>query len=84
MTERFYSSQGFALRGEFLSQRWERNQRIAGGRLQRSTVPVLLVALPPVPHYGRRPTEKFSNVSGARNQECLGAFPSGPTGALGL
>ena len=47
--------------GEFLSQRWERNQwprppslapsgqftlRIAGGRLQRSTVPVLLVAHP--------------------------------------
>ena len=38
--ERFRSSQGdfaacgrregFALRGEFLSQRWERNQRIAG------------------------------------------------------
>ena len=45
---------------------------------------MLLVALPPVPHYGRRPTEKFSNVSGAQNQECLGAFPSGPTGALGL
>ena len=54
--ERFRSSQGdfaacgrregFALRGEFLSQRWERNQRIAGGRLQRSTVPVLLVAHP--------------------------------------
>ncbi len=42
MIERFRSSQGefrrlraaegFALRGEFLSQRWERNQRIAGGR----------------------------------------------------
>ena len=94
MIERFRYSQGdfaacgrregFAMRGEFLSKRWERNQRIAGGRLQRSTVPVLLVALPPVPHYGRRPTEKFSNVSGAQNQECLGAFPSGPTGALGL
>ena len=29
-------AEGFALRGEFLSQRWERNQRIAGGRLRMS------------------------------------------------
>ena len=30
--------EGFALRGEFLSQRWERNQRIAGGRLRMDTL----------------------------------------------
>ena len=37
MIERFRFLQGdFALRGEFLSQRWDRNQRIAGGRGRRA------------------------------------------------
>ena len=59
--------EGFALRGEFLSQRWERNQRIAGGRLQRSTVPVLLVALPPGPHYGDYPFGLAENFRRAKS-----------------
>ena len=77
MIERFRSSQGdfaacgrregFALRGEFLSQRWERNQRIAGGRLQRSTVPVLLVALPPDPIYGGYPFGLAENFRRAKS-----------------
>ena len=59
--------EGFALRGEFLSQRWERNQRIAGGRLQRSTVPVLLVALPPGPHYGGYPLGQAESFRRAKS-----------------
>ena len=56
----------FALRGEFLSQRWERNQRIAGGRLRMGTdVPIF--ALPPVPHYGGRVPVEFCRISGAQN-----------------
>ena len=30
--------EGFALRGEVLSQRWESTQRIAGGRLRMDTL----------------------------------------------
>ena len=43
--------------GEFLSQRWERNQRIAGGRL-RMSADALIFALPPVPHYEGRSPER--------------------------
>ena len=61
--ERFRSSQGdfaacgrregFALRGEFLSQRWERNQRIAGGRL-RMSASRSYSPYPRTPFYGGR------------------------------
>lgn len=42
---------------------------------------VLIVAFPRTPFTGAAP-EKFSKISGAQGQECLPAFPSGPTGAL--
>ena len=43
----------FALRGEFLSERSERNQRIAGGRLERPrAMPSAAMALPPDPVTG--------------------------------
>ena len=41
------ASQDFALRSEFLSQRWERNQRIARGGLRWASPPI--VAPPPAP-----------------------------------
>ena len=41
--------------GEFLSQLWERNQRIAGG------------CRPPVPHYGGRVPARLCKISGAQN-----------------
>ena len=37
---------------------------------------------PRTPHYGGRTPERVQKISGAQNQECLGAIPSGPTGAL--
>ena len=42
-----FHSEGFAPWGEFLSRRWERNQRIAGGGLRWASPPI--VAPPPVP-----------------------------------
>ena len=50
----------FALRGEFLSERSERNQRIAGGRPERPrAVPSAAMALPPDPITGvQRPCVK--------------------------
>ena len=39
---------------------------------------------PPVPHYGGRTPERLCGISGAQNQEGLGAFPSRPTGALSV
>ena len=74
-----YAQGDFALRGEFLSQRWERNQRIAGGRLQRSTVPVLLVALPPDPIYGGYPFGLAENFRRAKS-EWRSAVSPGPLG----
>ena len=41
-----------------------------------------IFASPWTPFTGDTP-EKFSKISGAQSQECLPAFPSGPTGALG-
>ena len=38
----------------------------------------------PRPPVTGAPPEKFSKISGAHGQECLGAVPSGPTGALSL
>ena len=69
----FYAG-GFALRGEFLSQRWERNQRIAGGRLRMDT------ACPyspfPGPHYGGYPFE-WPKISGAQNLSDWSESPPG-------
>ena len=42
---------------------------------------MLLVAFPRTPFTGV-PPETFRSPSGAQNQECLGAVPSGPTGGL--
>ena len=81
--------------GEFLSQRWERNQwprppslgpagqftlRIAGGRLRMDTS-CPYSPYPWSPITGVIPWSR-QNPSGAQNQECLGAIPSGPTGGL--
>ena len=81
--------------GEFLSQRWERNQwprppslgpagqftlRIAGGRLRMDTS-CPYSPYPRSPITGVIPWSR-QNPSGAQNQECLGAIPSGPTGGL--
>ena len=43
---------------------------------------VPIFALPPVPHYEGRLSVSLCIISGAQNQECLPAFPSGPTGGL--
>ena len=51
MIERFRSSQGDIsppAGGEFLSQRWERNQRIAGGRGRRALRAHRTATLPPL------------------------------------
>ena len=66
--------------GEFLSQRWERNQRIAGGRGRRA-LRAHRTAYPRAPITGVTPSA-WQKISGAQNQECLGAIPSGPTGGL--
>ena len=42
---------------------------------------VLIAAFPRTPFTGAAP-ERLHVISGAQNQECLPAFPSGPTGAL--
>ena len=66
--------------GGFPSERSERNQRIAGGWLS-------LDAARPNSPYPRTPITGVTpwggqNPSGAQNQECLSAVPSGPTGGL--
>ena len=83
MIERFRSSQGNIsppAGGEFLSQRWERNQRIAGGRGRRA-LRANRTAYPRSPITGVTPLA-WRWISGAQNQECLSAVPSGPTGGL--
>ena len=55
----------FALRGEFLSQRWERNQRIAGGRGRRA-LRAHRTAYPRAPITGVIPWAG-QNISGAQN-----------------
>ena len=51
------------------------------GRLQRSTVPVLLVAFPRAPVYGDYPLRQVENFRRAKSG-VLGCIPSGPTGGL--
>ena len=59
-------AEGFALRGEFLSQRWERNQRIAGGRGRRA-LRAHRTAYPRSPITGGRVPVRFCKISGAQN-----------------
>ena len=65
--------------GEFLCPRRQRNQNAAGDGSDEHFV--LIVAFPRTPFTGVTPWGG-QNPSGARNQECLGAVPSGPTGGL--
>ena len=65
--------------GEFLCPRRQRNQNAAGDGFDEHFV--LIVAFPRTPFTGVTPWGG-QNPSGARNQECLGAVPSGPTGGL--
>ena len=44
---------------------------------------MLLVAFPRTPFTGATPSA-WQKISGAQNQECLSAIPSGPTGGLSL
>ena len=70
--------QGFALRGEVLSQR-ESTQRIAGERLRMSAF-ALIFALSPDPFYGGySPNSRWSS-SGAWNLEWTVPTPAGPLG----
>ena len=57
--------QGFALRGEVLSQmgKYPKDRR---GTPQGRT-PFAMTAYPPVPHYGGRVPVRFCNISGAQN-----------------
>ena len=45
---------------------------------------VSIFAAPLGPPFTGAPPEMFRSPSGAQNQECLGAVPSGPTGGLSL
>ena len=65
--------------GEFLCPRRQRNQNAAGDGFDEHFV--LIAAFPRTPFTGVTPWGG-QNPSGARNQECLGAVPSGPTGGL--
>ncbi len=61
------ASQDFALRGEFLSQRWERNQRIARGGLRWASPPI--VAPPPDPRNLRGPNSRGRPVTVRRGRD---------------
>ena len=73
--------QGFALRGEFLSQRWERNQRIAGGNShrRREQVPSGSSSFSPGPPSTGDTPAPFHRSSGAQNA-VSGLIPPGPPG----
>ena len=66
--------QGFALRGEFLSQRWERNQRIAGGdsHRRREQVPSGSSSFSPGPRNLRGPNSRgrLVTVRRGRDNDC--------------
>ena len=84
MIERFRSSQGDIsppAGGEFLSQRWERNQRIAGGRGRRA-LRAHRTAYPRSPITGVT-TLAWRWISGAQNLSGWSKFPPGHW-ALGL
>ena len=69
--------------GEFLSQRWERNQRIAGGRL-RMSADALIFALPPVPHYEGRSPERGKTLPARKIRSAWVRFLPGPQGPWGV
>ena len=78
MIERFRSSQGDIsppAGGEFLSQRWERNQRIAGGRGRRA-LRAHRTAYPRSPITGVTPLA-WRWISGAQNLSGWSKFPPG-------
>ena len=64
--------------GEFLSQRWERNQRIAGDAAGANFV--RHVGLPPGPHYGGYPFEQAVHFRRAKS-EWVSKFILAPLGA---
>ena len=66
---------GSALRGGFLSQRWERNQRIAGGR-RRGELRSPMTAYPRSPITGVIPWAR-QKISGAQNLSDTLKFPPG-------
>ena len=82
MIERFRSSQrniSPPAGGEFLCPWRQRNQNATGdGSDERFA---LIFAFPRPPFTGVIPWAR-QNPSGAQNQECLSAVPSGPTGGL--
>ena len=84
MIERFRSSQGNIsppAGGEFLCPWRQRNQNATGdGSDERFA---LIFAFPRPPFTGVIPWGR-QNPSGAQNQECSSAVPSGPTGGLTL
>ena len=69
------------MRGEFLSQRWERNQRIAGGdsHRRRKQVPSGSSSFSPSPPFTGDTPIPFRKISGAQNM-VPGLIPSGPLG----
>ncbi len=70
--------EGFALRGEVLSQRWERTQRIAGGRLRMDTsCPYSPTPGPPL--RGTRTCWILQHFRRAKS-EWLVSIPAGPLG----
>ena len=77
-----FSSRGSALRGGFLSQRWERNQRIAGGRLRMGAL-CAHIRLSPGPLITR--TALCRESSHPARGACVLACPSiGPPALLRL
>ena len=72
---------GFRPLGEFLSQRWERNQRIAGGdsHRRRKQVPSGSSSFSPSPPFTGATPIPFRKISGAQNM-VPGMIPPGPLG----
>ena len=64
-----FHAEDFALWGEFLSQRWERNQRIAGGdsHRRREQVPSGSSSFSPGPPFTGDTPIPFRKISGAQN-----------------
>ena len=71
--------EGFALRGEVLSQRWESTQRIAGGRL-RMSAPRSYSPFPRSPFMGGVLLIGESGITGAQSIGVLGCDSFRATG----
>ena len=76
-----FHAEGFAPWGEFLSQRWERNQRIARGdsHRRREQVPSGSSSFSPGPPITGETPIPSCNISGAQNT-VPGLIPFGPLG----